>query len=62
MSVLIQWQKLLLDDRQLCQLDRGEDNDEWAIANNYVSVVPCQFDLTAHQVIPVLNEDWEILD
>jgi len=26
------------------------------------SVVPCQFDLTAHQVIPVLNEDWEILD
>jgi 5'-nucleotidase len=41
--------------------DKGEDNDEWAIANNYVSVVPCQFDLTAHQAIPVLNEDWDIL-
>jgi 5'-nucleotidase len=41
--------------------DKGEDNDEWAIANNYVSVVPCQFDLTAHAAIPVLNEDWEIL-
>jgi len=41
--------------------DKGEDNDEWAIANNYVSVVPCQFDLTAHQAIPGLNEDWEIL-
>ncbi|MBL7843218.1 MAG: 5'/3'-nucleotidase SurE [Cyclobacteriaceae bacterium] len=41
--------------------DKGEDNDEWAIANNYISVVPCQFDLTAHQAIPVLNEDWEIL-
>jgi 5'-nucleotidase len=41
--------------------DKGEDNDEWAIANNYVSVVPCQFDLTAHQSIPILNEDWEIL-
>jgi 5'-nucleotidase len=41
--------------------DKGEDNDEWAIANNYTSVVPCQFDLTAHQAIPVLNEDWEIL-
>lgn len=41
--------------------DKGEDNDEWAIANNYVSVVPCQFDLTAHTTIPVLNEDWEIL-
>lgn len=41
--------------------DKGEDNDEWAIANNFVSVVPCQFDLTAHSAIPVLNEDWEIL-
>ncbi len=41
--------------------DKGEDNDEWAIANNYVSVVPCQFDLTAHSAIPVLNEDWDIL-
>jgi len=41
--------------------DKGEDNDEWAIANNYVSVVPCQFDLTAHTAIPVLNEEWDIL-
>jgi 5'-nucleotidase len=41
--------------------DKGEDNDEWAIANNYVAVVPCQFDLTAHQAIPVLNEEWDIL-
>jgi len=42
--------------------DKGEDNDEWAIANNYISVVPCQFDLTGHQAIPVLNEEWEILN
>lgn len=42
--------------------DKGEDNDEWAIANNYVSVVPCQFDLTAYSALPVLNEDWEILN
>ena len=41
--------------------DKGEDNDEWAIANNYVSVVPCQFDLTAYSAIPMLNEEWEIL-
>jgi 5'/3'-nucleotidase len=41
--------------------DRGEDNDEWAIANNCISVVPCQFDLTAHAAIPALNEDWDIL-
>jgi 5'-nucleotidase len=42
--------------------DKGQDNDEWAIANNYISVVPCQFDLTGHQAIPLLNEDWEILN
>lgn len=36
--------------------DKGEDNDEWAIANNYVSVVPCQYDLTAHHAISALNE------
>lgn len=39
--------------------DKGEDNDEWAIANNYVSVVPCQYDLTAHHAIIRLNEDWD---
>jgi 5'-nucleotidase len=41
--------------------DKGEDNDEWAIANHYVSIVPCQFDLTAHHAIPVLNDAWDIL-
>ncbi|WP_375581277.1 5'/3'-nucleotidase SurE [Marivirga tractuosa] len=40
--------------------DKGEDNDEWAIANNYVSVVPCQFDLTAHHTISMLNDEWDI--
>lgn len=38
--------------------DKGEDNDEWAIANNYVSIVPCQYDLTAHHAINQMNEDW----
>jgi 5'-nucleotidase len=40
--------------------DKGEDNDEWAIANNYVSVVPCQYDLTAHHAISILNDEWSI--
>lgn len=40
--------------------DTGEDNDEWAIANNYVSVVPCQFDLTAHSAIAHLSSAWQI--
>ncbi len=39
--------------------DKGEDNDEWAIANNYVSIVPCQFDLTAHHAITRLNDEWD---
>lgn len=40
--------------------DKGEDNDEWAIANNFVSVVPCQFDLTAHSAIEHLKSSWQI--
>lgn len=39
--------------------DKGEDNDEWAIANNYVSIVPCQYDLTAHHVISHINKEWD---
>lgn len=37
--------------------DHGEDTDEWALRNNYISVVPVQFDFTAHHVIPSLN-NW----
>jgi 5'-nucleotidase len=40
-------------------LDKGEDTDEWALANNYVSVVPVQFDLTAHHTIQELNS-WTL--
>ena len=40
--------------------DKGEDNDEWAIANNYVSIVPVMYDLTAHHAISAINEEWEI--
>ncbi|MEQ9425740.1 MAG: 5'/3'-nucleotidase SurE [Cyclobacteriaceae bacterium] len=40
--------------------DKGEDNDEWAIANNYISIVPCMFDLTAYHAITQINEDWEV--
>lgn len=35
--------------------DKGEDTDEWALANGYISVVPTQFDLTAHHSIQHLN-------
>lgn len=40
--------------------DKGEDNDEWALANNYISIVPCQFDMTGHHAISQINEDWDI--
>lgn len=35
--------------------DKGDDTDEWALKNGYVSVVPVQFDLTAHHAIQHLN-------
>lgn len=40
--------------------DKGEDNDEWAIANNYISIVPCQFDLTGYYAINQLNDGWDL--
>jgi 5'-nucleotidase len=39
--------------------DGGEDTDEWALSNNYISVVPCAFDLTAHHALPILNDEWD---
>lgn len=33
----------------------SNETDEWALKNNYVSVVPIQFDFTAHDLIPELK-------
>jgi 5'-nucleotidase len=38
--------------------DKGEDTDEWALGNGYISVVPVQFDLTAHHAAQELNRKW----
>ena len=35
--------------------DRGEDTDEWALSNGYISIAPVEFDLTAHHAIKRLN-------
>ncbi len=40
-------------------LDKGEDTDEWALANGYISIVPTQFDLTAHHAIQNINT-WKL--
>ena len=37
-------------------MDEGEDADETALANGYVSVVPVKFDLTAHEYISELRK------
>jgi 5'-nucleotidase len=40
--------------------DKGEDTDEWALSNGYVSVVPVQYDLTAHHAIAYFNKNWNV--
>jgi len=40
--------------------DEGqEDTCEWALQNNYVSVVPCQYDMTAYPTIEVMKQ-WPL--
>ena len=39
--------------------DKGEDTDEWALNKGYISIVPTQFDLTAHHSLQQLNA-WSL--
>ena len=39
--------------------DQGEDNDEWALENGYVSITPTKYDLTAHQAIKNIS-NWKL--
>ena len=38
--------------------DKGTDTDEYALENGYISVVPVQYDLTAHHYMQELNT-WQ---
>ena len=40
---------------QFVNLDKGSDTDHWALENDYISIVPTQFDLTAHDYIKDLK-------
>lgn len=40
-------------------LDGGEDTDEYALEKNYISIVPVQFDFTAHHFISKMNS-WDL--
>jgi 5'-nucleotidase len=39
--------------------DKGKDTDVWALDNNYVSVVPVQFDLTNYVLKSKLEKLWK---
>lgn len=38
--------------------DAGEDTDVWALNNGFASVVPVQFDMTAHNTLATFN-NWD---
>ena len=40
---------------ELINKDKGQDTDEWALNKKFISIVPVQYDLTAHHVIQELN-------
>lgn len=39
--------------------DSGEDTDVWALANNYASLVPVQFDLTDYKLKKQIETEWK---
>ncbi|GAA4335712.1 5'/3'-nucleotidase SurE [Flaviaesturariibacter amylovorans] len=45
---------------EFVNFDEGTDTDVWALANNYVSVVPVQFDLTHYKQKEQLENSWNI--
>ncbi|RFP65020.1 5'/3'-nucleotidase SurE [Hymenobacter lapidiphilus] len=40
--------------------DPGQDTDEYALANNYISIVPCQYDLTSQPGLRQMNDTWDM--
>jgi 5'-nucleotidase len=45
---------------QFKNMDKGKDTDVWALENNYVSVVPVQFDLTNYVLKSKLDKTWKL--
>ena len=44
---------------EFVNFDKGKDTDVWALANNFVSVVPVQFDLTNYALKTKLEKLWQ---
>ena len=45
---------------EFINFDNARDSDVWALANNYVSVVPVQFDLTNYELKKKLEQQWKV--
>ncbi|MBL0335603.1 MAG: 5'/3'-nucleotidase SurE [Chitinophagaceae bacterium] len=43
---------------EFVNFDKARDTDVWALAHNYVSVVPVQFDLTNYKLKAELEKNW----
>jgi len=44
---------------EFVNFDKGKDTDVWALKNNYVSLVPVQFDLTDYAVKKQIESNWK---
>ena len=44
---------------EFVNFDKGKDTDVWALENNYVSLVPVQFDLTNYVLKDKLQKMWK---
>ena len=47
---------------EFVNFDKSDDTDVWALQNNFVSVVPVQFDLTNYELKKTLEKNWNIND
>lgn len=45
---------------EFVNFDEGTDTDVWALANNFVSVVPVQFDMTNYTIKQQLEKTWQL--
>jgi 5'-nucleotidase len=46
---------------EFVNFDKGRDTDVWALANNYVSIVPVQFDMTNYVLKTKFEKEWQHL-
>ncbi len=44
---------------EFVNFDKGKDTDVWALNNNYVSIVPVQFDMTNYELKTKLGKTWK---